>query len=995
MQLPPASIEEFLAGIAVEACVAVATGLTRLARRLRPSERNRITTASIDERLQNYAREAMAAAAAELDERSAHALTQVGQERLATYLGRLFEWHLVGLPRDEFRSLQSLFRADLEAMNIEDAAAVAELTFSALGNAADRIVTSLQDSDYQVDPTAVEHARTRVETVQLEAINDTLALMARGLPRRSEYPGFISDLRRQVHHRHRHLTPPDFEQQRRVAIEQLYTEQILSPPKGLPTGITQPIPTRLVLDRIDRLVVLGSPGAGKSTFANYCCWTLTRPTASRGTRRSAPVPLFMTLRKWATKEGSLTTSLYEVAASEYQVDLPDGFFEWALGYGLVLPIFDGLDELLDLTTRRDVASTIEAFAHRYPLAPVLVTSREVGYSQAPLAFEEFDALVLREFDNEGVVEYVTRWFSVSAEDGANGTEQANSFLNESRLVDDLRRVPLLLALMCILYRGRQFIPENRPEVYEECSRLLFKDWDRHRHIHHDLPYHAHIDYCLQHLAWWIFGDPQREEAVAESEIVRRVRDYFAEWVHPNIDEAHAAAQDFVAYCRGRAWILSGVGSTPGGEELYQFTHRTFLEHFTGTYLARTSASPTELAVGLAARVVDARWEVVAQIAIHRKSRDLLGAADEIIGALLESASDDAESLLAFLGRLLVVVSAAPPTLARLCGMVIQHDLENVTVLEELLGPNASMDEESADSGEPSRTLLSVLLEARSENIPGIAEGARAKVQEVVESGSLIPAALSVFSNAAEALEYAPTARYSDARDSTVASPVWEAMLAACSELLQSGAHQAIRRSRDDALSLLSADLVSLEDVLEQWGPACLFLSYRNTSSSYERPMLLSWLGSLFAGTGMRGNQAFADLWSQFLSGPQKIDGGPISHSQQDWSQEVASTWWLPRPMDELTLDHVASCAVAICLWQEVADYLGLDGPRTILQPLSLGDFDGLKDALQSRSDPDWEATGVRSLGLPCAVEATMVDWARREASFLQFDRARRGSAPVR
>jgi len=49
--------------------------------------------------------------------------------------------------------------------------------------------------------------------------------------------------------------------------------------------------------------------------------------------------------------------------------------------GRAVVIFDGLDELLDTSRRADVTTRVERFCAEYPLAPVLVTSRQVGYDQ--------------------------------------------------------------------------------------------------------------------------------------------------------------------------------------------------------------------------------------------------------------------------------------------------------------------------------------------------------------------------------------------------------------------------------------------------------------------------------------------------------------------------------------------------------------------------------------------------------------------------------------
>jgi hypothetical protein len=61
------------------------------------------------------------------------------------------------------------------------------------------------------------------------------------------------------------------------------------------------------------------------------------------------------------------------------VQAPAGLVARLLITGTALVIFDGLDELLDTGHRAEVTAIVERFCTEYPLAPVLVTSRLVGY----------------------------------------------------------------------------------------------------------------------------------------------------------------------------------------------------------------------------------------------------------------------------------------------------------------------------------------------------------------------------------------------------------------------------------------------------------------------------------------------------------------------------------------------------------------------------------------------------------------------------------------
>ena len=73
----------------------------------------------------------------------------------------------------------------------------------------------------------------------------------------------------------------------------------------------------------------------------------------------------------------------------YQCPSPPGLVDLLLLTGRAMVVFDGLDELLDTSRRADISARVERFCAEYPLAPVLVTSRVVGYDQARLDDGQF------------------------------------------------------------------------------------------------------------------------------------------------------------------------------------------------------------------------------------------------------------------------------------------------------------------------------------------------------------------------------------------------------------------------------------------------------------------------------------------------------------------------------------------------------------------------------------------------------------------------------
>jgi predicted NACHT family NTPase len=304
-----------------------------------------------------------------------------------------------------------------------------------------------------------------------------------------------------------------------------------------------------------------------------------------------------------TRHCSILEFIELTSNSKYQLKPPKNAFEYLLLSGRLLVIFDGLDELLDTSYRREVSADVESFLALYPATAALVTSREVGYDQAPLDRKRFTAYRINEFDEHQVQEYAHKWFGIEDEFTPEQNESlAKNFLKESESVADLRSNPLILGLMCNIYRGESYIPRNRPGVYEKCALMLFDRWDRGRHLDVQFSFEDKLSPVMKYLAFWIYSDPKLQTGVTESSLIEKATEYLHKRLYDDIDFARKVAREFIEFCRGRAWVFTDTGSTADGELLYQFTHRTFLEYFTAAQLVRIYPRPSELAPVLIPRI---------------------------------------------------------------------------------------------------------------------------------------------------------------------------------------------------------------------------------------------------------------------------------------------------------------------------------------------------------------------------------------------------------
>lgn len=392
-----------------------------------------------------------------------------------------------------------------------------------------------------------------------------------------------------------------------------------------------------------RIVVLGDPGGGKSTLCQKLCSDLCKQAALGSQFKGAKqvpedlqkVPFRLVIRSFEqalTRDPQLDILTYIVRDLVHVSSEDDftirGAVSLALQTGQAVVAFDGLDEILDTSKRQHFVALVDAFASKFPLAPMIVTSRLVGYDDASLP-DYFDELLLERFEDGEVGEYLQKFMRVVGElDLAASKERALHFLEQTREnASDLRRNPLMLGLMSWLFLTKGDVPPNRPEIYRACAELMFERWDQNRGIVADENTDFDRAELFTYLASQIYTDPTLAAGVSREWLTRALRSQF-DYLYENPAKAFSATRKFVEFITGRAWVMSEMG-----ENVYAFTHQTFLEYFFARHLDDTHDSVTGLIDHLKQRIVKHEWNEVSHLALQIKTHGSLRRQEEAIERL--------------------------------------------------------------------------------------------------------------------------------------------------------------------------------------------------------------------------------------------------------------------------------------------------------------------------------------------------------------------------
>lgn len=367
---------------------------------------------------------------------------------------------------------------------------------------------------------------------------------------------------------------------------------------GLTRITLERIPGLTAVENYSKLMVLGKPGVGKTTFLKYLALQCISDEFFTN-----KIPLFIPIKNYAEAENQPSLLIYishllqrYTVANEQVLDL--------LKHGRVIILLDGLDEVKEEHSSH-VLKEIHDFCQQFDQNQFVITCRIAGREYS---FEQFTEVEVADFDIQQITNFAIKWFAFT--DSIKGKKFIQK-LKENEPLQELATNPLLLTLLCLVFEESADFPSNRSQLYKEGLNLLLRKWDVSQNIerfqvYKNLSVHHKQD-LLSQIALKTFE--QSEYFFRQKEIEQHISDYIRHL--PGINNKLEMLQvDSNA-------VLKSIESQHGllverARFIYSFSHLTFQEYFTARQIVGIS-DPQALETGLkklVSRITEKRWREV-------------------------------------------------------------------------------------------------------------------------------------------------------------------------------------------------------------------------------------------------------------------------------------------------------------------------------------------------------------------------------------------------
>jgi len=407
------------------------------------------------------------------------------------------------------------------------------------------------------------------------------------------------------------------------------------------------LPVEAAVGQFPRVVVLGDPGSGKSTLLKYLALSLAQNPA-------APLPILAPLNAFADallKDPDLSLQAFlpvYFAGLSAELGGLAPLLDLALAQGQALVLLDGLDEVQQ--GRAHLATKVERFAGDVIShgGKVIVSSRIVGYREAPLNAHDWRLYTLLDFDRSNIETFAGKWCLAFERGTLGDTPEAKASAERERqgLLDALdanpgvarlAANPLLLTILALIKRQGVNLPNRRVELYELYLKTLITSWSRARALD-KRPVGPEMDYLqtiavLSPLALWLREENPTAGLVTQERLIEWLAAYYQgdDWGLKR-GEALKHATEFLSSVRRYSNLL-----LERGQGRYGFIHLTFEEALAARGIVQRDQLDLQDSLALIqAHLTDPTWRetILLAVGVWGLVRERPRVAGEVVRAML-------------------------------------------------------------------------------------------------------------------------------------------------------------------------------------------------------------------------------------------------------------------------------------------------------------------------------------------------------------------------
>ncbi len=381
-----------------------------------------------------------------------------------------------------------------------------------------------------------------------------------------------------------------------------------------------PVPALEVVNRVRRLIILGDPGSGKTSFLNYLTLCLIGARVhpghnhmkcldvpQEGRRRASNwshgplLPIRLELRELVqdipkkTRRGTANLVWTHIKSQLESHNLNDfaADVRQALHKGECLVMFDGLDEIADLKHRQIVREAVTDFAETHSRSRFIVTCRVLSYTDPAWQLTRFQVVMLASLSEKNRHLFIDRWYNTLGRLGYIDREgvftRAAELKDAAKNLGDLAQNPMLLTVMSVVHTYKGTLPKERARLYNDCIQLLLWDWQRTKETAPGEWVKGIVDELetreerlINGLCEVAFRAHNTQDGstnavnIPQSDVLKVLQKY--------LDGDWGKAQKFCDYVEKRAGLLIGKGRDNNGDPMFAFPHRGFQEFLAARYL---------------------------------------------------------------------------------------------------------------------------------------------------------------------------------------------------------------------------------------------------------------------------------------------------------------------------------------------------------------------------------------------------------------------------